>query len=212
MNKSQDLAGLRTMFKRNADGMRLFGWTTEFDSETIQVRTSTEEVMRVGDSFDFIVFGDRNCGLFRAVFDKVMNYDPMQSKSTTLDVGSLIEIYETLLRFRFVSLISFQESIADARKLAAGIDGHISVEKEKVPVQALDISLGGAGLLSYVELPTDQEVELVLKLANTKTEIPAKVRYCRPHRTIEGMFRVGVKFDQVSRVDQAHLHNLLKSA
>ncbi len=168
--------------------------------------------MNFGEAFDFVVFGDKNCGVFRATFDKVLHYDPSQSKVTNLDLGSMVVIYETPLRFRFTSAISYHSSSADARKLARGIEGHIAVGGEKIPVQALDVSMGGAGLLSYVELNIDDPVELALNFGSSVSQIPATVRNCKPHSTIEGMFRLGVRFDQVGRIDQAHLHSILDAA
>lgn len=115
--------------------------------------------------------------------------------------GSTSRIIGNRCSFEWPKLIRIGEPMLEARKKSEKVRGMI-----ETPVEILDIAPSGIGLMTDFNLETGASVDLRLTTDYGDMSVRGSVVYCRPEGT---QFRVGLKLNELSRLDQARWDQIL---
>lgn len=103
--------------------------------------------------------------------------------------------------FAWPELIRIGEPNHEARRKSERVSGKI-----ETPVEVMDLAPNGMGLLTDFRLETGANIDLRLTTDFGELCLTATVVYCRPE---DNLFRVGVKLQELSRLNQARWDQVL---
>lgn len=131
---------------------------------------------------------------------------------TTVVMLSLTGMQEDLLGFAVLSPPTELIANDNARVHVSGVTGTLTTGAGQISrVVVMDVSKGGAGLLTQAELEIGTPVTLELDGPVGLIHAEGDVRYCRPEAAIEDYRRIGVKIGPLERIDLARWNLLLSS-
>jgi hypothetical protein len=97
-----------------------------------------------------------------------------------------------------------------ARFSVSGMDGEILYDGIRVAVDVLDISQGGVGLLCQQVVTRYAKVTVVISSPYGPITTTGEIRYCRPDQETLGSYRVGIRLDEMGRLERARWNRLFE--
>jgi hypothetical protein len=181
----------RARLQRLTDAKLCSGWVKELTTTHLFLRPSTPTHCMPGDLYYVEIHGGGRNATFRAQFN--------------LHVGDD-------LVFDIVTAIQFGSSSENVRQAVNGMAGNAEVDGNSVSLFVVDVSEGGAGLLSPVALPKGAMIDLEIETPQGLVRCCAEVRYSRPDAVRSGYFRTGVAFQPMPRLERARWQRMLERA
>lgn len=187
-----DFLNRRTRLQRLSDARFFSGWLTKIQSGEITVHLVGQAPLHRDDVCMFEVYGRKATAHFRG---------RVHTRSGKLGVFGV----EPPIRY-------FAAQQEDTRLNLAGISGKAKWEGIEVPVEVVDGSEGGIGLLSEVKLSRGDMVELTVETPYGTMTGRGEVRYSRVSDDDANRFRTGIKLDDMNRVERARWDRVLSDA
>jgi len=180
---------MRTRLQRLSDAKFFSGWVTDLDETEVRVRLNVAGECEPGDQFLVEIFGNEVNASFKA----------------GLSVSFDNQAYLTIL-----SPIQHRAATESARLSVSDMFGNVVNEDSEVDVRVVDISRHGMGMI--VRIPLTKGSQLKYKVISPVGELhgQGQVRYCRLDPSGNGLYRVGVRILELSRVDQAKWTRLIE--
>lgn len=188
------VSGTRVRFTRKRDAKAAFGWIQSIDGKLLYLESGLKLDFAHGDQFFLEIHGSGLRALCDTVLDQIRD--------------------ETHLRFFMVTDPKVLESDQQIRVQVDRMPGAITQEENRTPIQAVDISPNGIGIISPVHARKGDVVTLEIKSEGGVIGCTAEVRYCRPltPEEEEYKFRIGLQFKEIGRLDLARFHKLFDQA
>jgi hypothetical protein len=170
---AQGVVDARVTLQRKRDAKIYHGWVVAFDSHRLVARLSKSEILVADDVYV--------CRVGREGGDLLFEVASAGATGNCHHFGVVSRI----------DVLECQGDARYARSLPAEIDG--------LPATIVDVSSGGIGLVCLAKFPTGEKVTVETE----GIQLRGEVRYSRRMRDAEGTYRVGIKLDNLSRVDRA---------
>jgi hypothetical protein len=183
------LANTRARFQRLSDAKLFSGWVRTFDNDSIIVVSNNDTQCKPGDEFVFQVYGPGKVFLFRGLLEA------QYGRELSLKVSSTVQ--QTAAK-------------EEMRLLTDGVSGTLIGEGQEVEVMVLDISAGGAGVVTAFYLSKDTPVELHLASPAGPIAVKGEVKNCREAEGMRSQYRVGISITPVTRIDSARWNQMLE--
>jgi hypothetical protein len=180
---------MRTRLQRLSDAKFFSGWVTDLDDTELRVRLNVSGECEPGDQFLVEIFGNEVNASFKA----------------GLSVSFDNQAYLTIL-----SPIQHRAATESARLSVSDMFGNVTTDETEVDVRVVDISRQGMGII--VRIPLTKGSQIRYKVISPVGELhgQAQVRYCRLDPTGNGLYRVGLRILDLTRVEQAKWHRLVE--
>lgn len=183
------LANTRARFQRLSDAKLFSGWVRIFDKESIVVMSNKPAVCKAGDEFMFQVYGPGKVVLFKATFQAQ---------------------YAKELSFAISSPLQYAPAKEEMRVLTEGTTGVLTGEGHEMEVMLIDISAGGAAVISAIYFSKETPVELQVASPAGPISLKGEVKNCREADGMGSQYRVGIRLAPVTRVDSARWNQMLE--
>lgn len=170
---TQSVVDARVTLQRLQDAKIIHGWVVAFDSSIFVVRLNQANSLPPGSAFACRVSRQGGDLVFQAV--------------TTGSLGNV-------QNFEIEGQISMLSSAGDPR-----YSRDIEATANEFPVKVVDASPRGVGIVSSYTFRVGERVDV--EIGNLM--VRGEVRYCRPIRTGEGGYRVGIQLNEMGRIDRA---------
>ena len=205
--------GTRTRLQRYRDAKIFHGWVEAFTGTTIDVATSTESPLEVGDCFHVEAFGHAVSSTFTAEVDSIRPFDMMyggQVRSIGNNAIRLIEATRATVRLEITSVIRYSSGLEAVRVRVEDLPATITFKEEDYQVRVVDVSPTGIGLLTAEAWePGDSlAVQMLTPFGDIAAE--CKVRYCRKDPGGSTERRIGVQFSVIDRINDQRWQRFLK--
>lgn len=210
---AKDFVGTRCRFQRLRDAKFFTGWIEGFFGNSLEVSCNTDWPVQIGDEFRFEGYGHHISVVFNARLDSV----------GTLDVGSngvVTAIEGTSARILEAKRVSFKLTVSSQVRYAVSQESvrmkvndlYTKVSKGPFSMEAVtvDVSMTGIGIVSKLELVPNEAVEVSVETPFGRVAAMGCVRYCRPDADRKGMFRSGIMFTDLGRVERPRWERFLK--
>ena len=163
------------------------GWVNHFDGREVRIRLSQPGGCDPGDQFLVEIFGSDLDVIFQAAVSMA---------------------FDNQIYLNVFGQITMRHASEKARLSVNGIFGVITTEEGDVEVRAVDISVGGIGLLC--KKPLKKKAVVKLKLCTPAGEIvgEGEVRYCRVDPSGNGSYRAGIMLSELGRLEKARWQRL----
>lgn len=179
----------RTRFQRVKDAKLFSGWVRSFTGNNLIVTTSREENISPGEEFVFQVQGPGTIAMFTAVLKLAFGQE---------------------LTLELASQVKFVKSAQGMRLLVEGMTGQLLYEGTELDVTIIDLSEGGAGVLTDGPLEKGAGIELRIDSPQGRVDCAGEIIYCRK-LAFSYQYRVGMTVKPQNRVDVARWQRLLMS-
>lgn len=178
----------RARLQRLADAKLFNGWLQNVNGLEISIECGEARDCRIGDEFFIQAFGPTECAAFN---------------------GKLHLRSDSNLLLKIQPPIRYVAATEDARIRVDGISVMLKVDDEPFEASVSDASRKGMGLVSPIQVDKGAQVELEVTTPRGSVLATGQVRYCRPDNVESGKFRVGIKLDELNRLDRARWHRIL---
>lgn len=198
--------GVRTRFQRISDCRFFSGWVQDTFGDKILVRSSPDVALQNGQIFQFDVYGPELVGTFRARLDyggDLMEMGENESREEFEMRQRIMAAADVEYEFTIVTDISARPSIEEARYLTQICKAVVETDSGTVEGSMIDASTSGMGLLLPNLLQKKSKVVVRVLTHVGEVKCVAEVRYCRADKQLIHTFRVGLKIDEMDRVDKA---------
>ncbi len=212
----RDFNGVRVRFQRVADCRFFTGWVSNFMGNTIVVQSSTDVVISPGQEFLFQIFGAQAMAVFTAQLSSVDSMDLVKNASFVFVEGSnaqVMSVTEMDFEFEITSQIRYSPTTETVRRLVTTTSAIVKVEDyEPLEVMISDVGPQGIGFICHEQFERDAACEIEIFSEYGVITANGVVRYSRPDRQNLQTFRTGIRFDAMSRVDEAKWKRILPKA
>ncbi len=220
----REFINTRTRFQRLSDSEFFTGWVEDLSSPHFEVR-STLSTYEIGDTFLFELYGDKANLIFIARLEGVDAMNALQKttpnapkpktarcakvKGRAKDQVALepeteaedsTSLYITF-EFALVSEKKYVEPKEPARKAVQSLTAVLTRGAEKTEVSISDISANGVGLLTTTSYEVGEVVGLSMTAMMRTIHLQCQVRHCHRDKQIQTMYRTGLQFENMNRVD-----------
>ena len=119
-------------------------------------------------------------------------------------------VHSTVSLSTILSPIQHRAATECARLSVKDVFGNLVSDEALVEVRVVDVSKQGMGML--VGVPLTQGSHVTYKVVSPVGELSgqAQVRYCRLDASGNGLYRVGVRLEEQSRVEQSKWTRLIE--
>ena len=180
---------MRTRLQRLSDAKFFSGWVTDLDDTELRVRLNVSGECEPGDQFLVEIFGnDVNCS-FKA----------------GLSVSFDNQAYLTIL-----SPVQYRQATESARLSVSDMFGNVVTEESEIDVRVVDISRHGMGMIVRIPLPKGSQFSYKVISPVGELHGQAQVRYCRLDPSGNGLYRIGARIMDLTRVEQAKWNRLIE--
>lgn len=210
---AKDFVGTRCRFQRLRDAKIFNGWITGYFGQMVEVTTSTDSAVQIGDEFRFEGYGNQISAVFHATLDEVGTLDVDSAAKVMAIEGSttqIIEARQVVFRMVVSGVVRFSTSKEPMRMRVPNL--YAELEREGVLWKGfcVDVSEKGAGMI--FRTPVEPETDAILRLHTIFgiVECDAQTRYCRLDTEYEGQYRVGLRLGVMGRLDRPRWERFLK--
>lgn len=189
----------RTRFQRFRDAKLFTGWVVAFADRDLVVRTSASTTVEIGDKFRFEVYAQRVAAVFEAHLRKVGEAHCVEEENDS--PMKTLRARWVPLHFEVVGELRCQTSSEPMRVCTDDMRASVRVGEDSHTAAIVDLAPGGVGLLLPIEVPTNAKMSLEIPLEEGPFHAVGAVRYARRWDEDPSLFRTGVKFERVDRVD-----------
>jgi hypothetical protein len=175
-------ANTRTRLQRLNDAKFFSGWVTDFDEVEVRIRLNVSGECEPGDRFLVEIYGTKAVASFQAE----------------------IEIaFDNQVHLAITPPVKYRSTTETARMSVSDMYGVIEYDGSEMDARVADISREGMGLVVKSLIPKDAEV--TYRIASPVGEVRGlgQVRYCRMDPSGNGLYRLGLRILQLSRIEQA---------
>lgn len=210
---TRDFVGTRARFQRLRDARLFNGWIENFFGNKVEVTTSTEFPVEIGDEFRFEGFGHHISVVFNAKLEAVHQVDLGDLSALQAIEGSNARILEA--RTSTLSLVVTNQ----ARYAASSETVRVKVQDLYTKVNwqmfaedgfVTDVSPMGVGLLLREKISVGEPVDVQIQTNLGLVKATGSVRHCRPERDRPGYNRLGVMFTDLGRLERPKWERFLK--
>jgi hypothetical protein len=202
---AQDFVGTRARFQRLRDYKLFTGWIEDFFGNKVTVSTNTQQSVEIGDEFRFEGFGHHISVVFTAKLDAIGKLDLVNQGIVTAVEGTNARIVEAK-RVKFDLTVSgpvrFSASEEKVRVSTPDIFAAVKFGPYEHQGFLVDVGLEGVGMVLHSKVPVKENVDLKMETRLGSIEAKANVRYCSPDRDRAGMWRIGLLFIEMDRVNK----------
>lgn len=212
---AQDFIGTRARFQRLRDAKFFHGWITGFFGNSVEVSTSTDAPVKIGDEFRFEGYGHHISVVFNGRLEEVGELDIMSDGIVTAIAGSnarVLEAKRIALKLTVVSPVRFAASNESVRLKTEDRYTKVKVGIHELEAFTVDVSPNGVGIVLRHPLNPDDCVTASVETPVGVVTGMASVRYCRPDIDRDGFYRVGLMFIDLGRVERPRWERFLKNA
>lgn len=201
----RDFVGTRARFQRMRDAKIFNGWIDNFFGNKLEVVTSSQFPVEVGDSFRFEGFGHHITMVFQCELESINAIDALTGGLETLIEGSnakVLESYGATFVLKVTGQIRFAASSEAVRIKVSNLPGSVLLGPKKIHAKAVDVSPGGLGMIveEKIDVGTDVRVNLETNFG-TLTGI-FQVMYCVEDFRNAGYYRSGFKIKEMDRIER----------
>lgn len=194
----REFINTRTRFQRLSDSSFFTGWVEDLSRPHFEVRSSLDSY-EIGERFLFELYGQKANQIFIAELESVDGMNALQK--TAMGKGQDATPIDITFEFSIVSESKFIEPKEPARKAVQSLTAFLAKAGESLEVSISDISESGVGLLTNSAYEVGEPVILTMTAMMRTITLDCQVRHCRPDKQIKGMFRTGLQFENMNRVD-----------
>lgn len=185
------------------DGVIITGWVENVFGNQIEVKTSDDVFVQIGEMFRFELHGPKISAVFEASVAGVEQYDSGSSGVSYAISGSSAKVIEAdwvVLRFTIQGQFRFANAIKAFRVQVKGISVDFKLNGTVVKGDLQDV--GEFGFSALIRQEIMPGTKLVADIATTLGNVTASaaVRYCGPAK--DGLYRVGVELQEMGRLDR----------
>lgn len=199
-------ANTRTRFQRLSDLKFFYGWVVDIQHEVLTVRTACAKDLRPGQVFVFELIGTKGS---RTVAGKLRD-NPALHGGVPKEKGAGPE--EVSLSFAPIRQVKSSDDYKSCRKSAQLLVGSVRRSSGELDVAICDVSPAGAGIMISKELKIGEKIELIVNSDDRELSLAAQVRHCSKDKKSAGMYRVGVQFIEMNRIDTAVWTRFMEAA
>lgn len=212
---AQDFVGTRTRFQRLRDAKLFTGWIEDFFGNKVVVSSNTQFPVAVGDEFRFEGFGHHISVVFQARLESVGQLSLVDAGTVTAIEGTnaqIIEARRVSFHLGLVGPVRFSASKENLRMRST--DLFVTLQEGPVTHEgfAIDVSEGGIGVVCKSRLKAKEFVKVRIETRYGAVEAGGNIRYCLPDKDREGMYRIGVMFMDMDRVNKPRWERYLEKA
>ena len=172
----------RVKYQRLMDGTEHYGWVVSEVEDKLVIQADGQCAFEPGEEFEILL----SC----------------KSSSSTFN-STLLKGNGDRLFLSLPSLIRMDAPTAEARRKPPAIAGEITSPEPEKDIKVIDIAPKGLGITTGKEYEAGQMIDLRLETKVGVISLRAQIVYCRADSEEEGVYRTGVFFDSLSRLDQA---------
>ena len=205
----REFINTRTRFQRLSDCTFFTGWVEDLSRPHFEVRSSLD-TYEIGERFLFELYGQKANQIFIAELESVDGMNALQK--TAMGQGHENAPIDITFEFVIVSESKYIEPKEPARKAVQSLTAALSRAGQTLEVSISDISEGGVGLLTTSAYEIGEPVILKMTAMMRTITFECQVRHCRPDRQIKGMFRTGLLFENMNRVDVVAWTKVMEAA
>ncbi|MCU0315241.1 MAG: PilZ domain-containing protein [Fimbriimonadaceae bacterium] len=209
----RDFVGTRARFQRLRDAKIFNGWIENFFGSKLDVVTTTETPVLVGDEFRFEGFGHHISVVFQAKLEGVGTFDMASGGILTAIEGSnakMIDASRVTLNLAVTSPIRYAASSESVRMMVNDIFSRILVHGSEIEGFTVDVAPNGAGLVTSGKVEPGETVIVIIDTNLGPVKAQAIVRYCRPDKERSGYYRVGLMFVDMGRIERPRWERFLR--
>jgi len=214
ISSQEGFVGTRARFQRFRDGKFFYGWIEQFAGNYLRVTTQNHYPVAVGDEFRFECCGRDSSAVFKAGLSNVwlptanlVEFKDQVQGNTALKISA---INCSSFELKVEGLIEYVANSEVVRMKLPEVPSLIKVEGQEFEAYAIDICAGGVGLISTQQIPSGHIADVVLDTKISEIAASGSVVYFRPDALHHEMFRIGVKFDELSRSTLAQINRLIQ--
>jgi hypothetical protein len=211
----QDFIGTRTRFQRLRDAKLFTGWIEDFFGTKVVISSNTNFAVQVGDEFRFEGFGHHISVVFTAVLDSVGQLSLVDAGRVTTIEGTnarIVEAKRVSFHLTLVGPVRFSASHENLRMRTSDLFAVVADSVGEHEMIVVDVSQGGLGLISGTPLKAKDYVKIRIETRLGPVDATGNVRYCRLDRDRDGMYRVGLQFMDMDRVNRPRWERYLEKA
>jgi len=176
------IVGTRCRLQRHRDLKFFSGWVEAHKDDLIVVVAKDTSPMSVGERYRFEAAADRAA----IGFDAILVSKDLQ-----------------ILRMQPTSDVHVNTPGQEPRYRVEGMTVEIHGPDGESEGDVVDISLSGAGLLSFDSIQRFAKVRVVIRHSAHAIESIGHVRYCRPNPDLKGTYRIGLQLNFEDRLTKA---------
>ena len=210
---ARDFVGARVRFQRIRDAKIFNGWIENFFGNTIEVTTSTEAPVEIGDEFRMEGFGHHISVVFNAKLESVATFDVLSAGAVRAIEGSnarIIEAKQVSFALTVSSPVRFCASSESVRMKVGEIFTRVKAGGENVDGFVLDVGPNGLGTVLRSQLKKGDCVEVTIATNLGDIKAMANVRYSHPDKERKGLWRTGLMFTDMGRIERPRWERFLK--
>lgn len=193
----REFVNTRARFQRLSDSKFFTGWVEDFGFPSLALRCAPEAELAVGDKFLFELYGEKANCIFIGTLEVVDGLDALKQVS----VAEQSAIPEITFEFRILSEYRYIQPKESVRKAVQSLTATITRAKGEFEVAVSDVSSTGAGILTSEKFDVGELVQLRVTAMMRTITLQCQVRYSRADRRLAGMYRSGLQFENMNRVD-----------
>lgn len=209
---SRDFIGTRCRLQRLRDAKVFNGWIDDFLGSSVDISTSTENHLEIGEEFRFEGFGHHISVVFNGRLVEC-HEDFREGAWRTAAQGStarVIEVTSTLLRLAVSGPVRYSASPESVRMLCPDLPIRIAYGSNEVQGIAVDVGPNGVGVLATEQIDPGTAIAAFIETPSGKVTAQALVRYCRTNSGRPGYCRFGLMFTDMGRLDRPRWERFLK--
>lgn len=170
----------------------MYGWVINYDKKNCSIRLNRKNLdLPLNDQFNVELFGRDTTASFQAY---------------------LHHLSEDAVYLQANSFIQYKNKTENGRVLVFNGTGNMTVGEDRMNIDLIDISESGAAINSPEAIASKSRVRLVLQVGKVTVNVYAEIAYCRKNYPAEGQFRLGARFIEMDRFNQALIGDLVANA
>lgn len=199
-----DFVGSRARFNRMRDAKIFNGWVLDFAGNQIELSTSTDAVVEIGDEFRVEAFGNNISMVFNAEIEDIgtisLETCDVVKESSSAQV-KVVSAKQVTFRMRLVGQVKYSWSAESRRKRVDDLKCEVSYKGKELNCIVVDVSQQGLGVISTKKFESGEEFDVAISTKLGPVKGKATVRYCRPDADRPDHFRLGLLLEAMGRVD-----------
>lgn len=207
----QHFSGTRARFQRLRDAMLFNGWVEQFDGRHLTLTTSTDRAFHIDEVAQFEIAGFNAKAVFQAGLTNV----DLASFNDDCDIStaagaSVVHVRSCTLRFDVTGQLRISPSSESARIRVNGVCVKFLLPEGRIVTGELsDTSSTGMGVTTDGEMGKGEAVKFAIDTHLGSIGGQGFVVYCRPDPEHDGVFRVGIRLEEMGRLDGPRWHRFL---
>lgn len=179
----------RVRLQRLSDAKFFSGWVKDFTRTDLVVKLGGPAQVKPGETFMVQVHGHSSTALFRALLKGISPNE---------------------LAFAIPEPVRFLTASEQVRVSVEGVTATLTSAGRALETTVVDLSVGGAGLVSTREIKRGEHVRVLFETPLGNVECDAEVRYCKAESIEDGTYRIGVRLEELGRIERARWNRLVE--